>query len=294
MISFKQFLVEGGNALAKYEVKRAGRADIKQAVDFVSTATGISLADLKSNLLGSTRLTHDGKRKDSGDIDIAIVTSKYAPEDVNAKMLKALDGEGVYNTGTKVGSYAVPVNGKKVQVDLMFVNDGTWANWIYSSHQGDKSKYPGSVRNIILFTALAHTQEKDKDFVIRDGQGKPVIRASKSITMDSGMKRLFKMAKFNEKTGAYNKTVNTVSPEEIEDHLKKIGKNIKFSKDLEHTNNPDDVAKFIFGKGAKASDLDTAEEVIKQIKKVPNAAEIIAASRSELTRLGMEVPTELA
>lgn len=293
MISFKQFLIEGGNALAKYGVQRASQSDVKRAIDFVASATGIPSAILKKNLLGSTKLTHDGKRKDSGDIDIAVVTSDYAPEEVNKQMIDALDGEGVYNAGTKVGSYAVPVNGKKVQVDLMFVNDDKWATWIYSSSQGDKSKYPGAVRNIILFTALAHTQEKDKDFVIRDDEGKPVIRASKSITMDSGMKRLFKMAKFNEKTGSYNKTVATVSPEEIEDHLKKIGKNIKFSKDLEKTNNPDDVAKFIFGKNVKAADLDTAEEVIKQIKKLPNSKEIISASKSELTRLGMEVPKEL-
>lgn len=294
MISFKQFLIEGGNALAKYGVQRAMKSDIEAALKFVAGTTDIPIEQLKGNLLGSTKLTYTGKRKDSGDIDIAVVASDFAPEEVNSDMLKATNSEGGYNSGTKVGSYAVPVNGKKVQVDLMFVGDGKWANWIYSSSHGDKSKYPGSVRNIILFTALAHTQEKGKDFVIRDKDGKSVVRASKSITMDAGMKRMFKMAKFNDKTGTYNKTVASVSADEIEEHLKKIGKNIKFSKDLEKTSNPDDVARFIFGPRVKASDLDTAEEVIKQVKKLPNAREILSASKSELTRLGMEVPKELA
>ena len=293
MMSFKQFLIEGGKATAKFNTDRANSSDIEKALEFVHQSTNIPLNILKSNLLGSTRLTYAGKKPDSGDIDIAIPFSEYPIEGVNDKMLKAVSGEGTYNAGTKVGSYAVPVNGKKVQVDLMFVSNADWATWMYSSFQGEKSKYPGVVRNIILFAALAHTQEKDKDFVIRDDEGKPVIRASKSITMDSGMKRLFKMAKFNEKTGKYNKTISTVTPEEIENHLKKIGKNIKFSKDLEHTNNPDDIAKFIFGKGVKAKDLDTAEQVIAQIKKLPNAREIIAASKSELTRIGLEVPKEL-
>ena len=293
MISFKQFLIEGGNAVSKFDVKRASQEDVKAALAFVAKHTSIPLGELQDNLLGSTRLVHAGKKPDSGDIDIAIPFSEYPIEGINEKMLKAVSGEGTYNAGTKVGSYAVPVNGKKVQVDLMFVSNADWATWMYSSFQGEKSKYPGAVRNIILFTALAHTQEKDKDFVIRDDEGKPVIRASKSITMDSGMKRLFKMAKFNEKTGKYNKTISTVTPEEIEDHLKKIGKNIKFSKDLEHTNNPDDIARFIFGKGVKAKDLDTAEQVIAQIKKLPNARQIIAASKSELSRIGLEVPKEL-
>jgi hypothetical protein len=37
----------------------------------------------------------------------------------------------------------------------------------------------------------------------------------------------------------------------------------------------------------------TAEDVIKQIKKLKNANEILEAARAELTRLKMEVPAEL-
>ena len=293
MITFKEFLAEGGNATAKYKTARASAADIKAALQFVSKVIGVPVETLRNDLLGSTELTLLGKKKDSGDIDIAFSLEDSDVDTIHAKMLKAVNGEGTFNPGTKIGSYAVPVNGKKVQVDLMFVKNKDWAKFIYHSSQGDTSAYPGAVRNILLFTALAHTQEKGKDFVLRDETGNPYARASKSITLDSGMKRLFKMAKYNEKTGKYNMTMNTVSPEELEDHLKKMGHNIKFSKELEHTDDPKQIVQFIFGKNAKVEDAKTAEGVIKLIKKLPNAAEIIAAGKRELERLKLPIPAEL-
>lgn len=293
MITFKQFLAEGGAATAKFNTQRATKEDIEAALKFVSKTLGISYNNLKADLLGSTELTLLGKKKDSGDIDLAMSTSDATPEVVDEAM-KDAGVEGAYNPGTKVGSYAVPVGGdKKVQFDFMYVKNKDWAKFIYHSEQGNGSEYQGAVRNIILLTALAHTQEPGKDFVLRDETGKAVVRASKSITMSDGMKRLFKMAKVNAKTGAYGKTVDTVSPQEIEDHLRAIGKNIKFSHDPETTDTPDHIAEFIFGAGVKAKDIMSAENVIAQIKKLKNSAQIIAACKSELNRLKLPVPKEL-
>lgn len=293
MITFKQFLLEGGHATSKYDVQRADASDIKGALQFVSKALGVSFDTLKNDLLGSTELTLLGKKKDSGDIDIAFSLEKSDVEDINKKMLNATNDEGGYNSGTRVGSYAIPVNGKKVQVDLMFVNNKDWAKFIYHSEQGVGSEYPGAVRNIILMTALAHTQEPGKDFVMRDEDGRAVVRASKSIKMDLGMERLFKMAKVNAKTGKYNKGLDKVDPKEIEAHLQSLGKKVKFSHDPEITDNPNHIAEYVFGKGVKAKDIMSAENVIKQIKKLKNASEIIAACKSELERLKLPVPKEL-
>ena len=293
MKTFKEFLLEGGNATSKYSTQRATSADIQKVLSKISTILSIPVDNLKADLLGSTGLTLKGIKKDSGDIDIAMNAQDSDITEIDKKMKAAVNGEGTYNSGTKVGSYAFPVNDKKVQVDLMFVNNKDWAKFIYHSAQGDGSNYPGAVRNIILFTALAHTQKDGEDFVIRDESGKSVVRASKAIRMDSGMQRLFKMAKKNPKTGEYNKSVETVSPDELEAHLKEIGKDIKFSKDQDHTNNPDEVAAHIFGKGVKASDLMTAEDVIKQVNKLKNASEVKSAARKELERLKMEIPSEL-
>jgi len=287
MISFKQFLTEGGHATAKYSTERATQKDVKSAIDFVSRATGISPTQLKNSLLGSTRLTASGKKEDSGDIDIALPYDDANVSDVHRKMMKAVNDEGLFNAGTKVGSYAVPVNGKKVQVDLMFVDNMNWANFIYHSAQGDGSKYPGAVRNIILFTALAHTQEPGKDFIIRDSSGRTVARASRSITLADGMKRLFKYAKPG------NKTLDKVSPEKLRDFLKTINQDAEFSDKEEPTSDPSKIVSFIFGSGVKPEDVTTAEDVIKLVKKLKNGKRILKVSRSELEKAHLPVPDEL-
>jgi hypothetical protein len=293
MFTFKQFLLEGGHATEKWNTSRADQSDIKASLKFVSNATGIPVETLTADLLGSTTLTLLGKKKDSGDIDIALSHRESDPEEINKKMLDATNGEGLYNPGTKVGSYAVPVNGKKVQVDLMYVGSKDWAKFSYHSEVGNGSKYPGVVRNIILTTALSMTQEPGKDFVLKDEDGKTIARASKSIKLDHGMERLFKMSKLNAKTGKYNKSLDKAEPSDIDAHLKSIGKSVKFSHDTDLTENPDDVAKFIFGPSVKAKDIMSAENVIVQIKKLKNAKEILAKCKSELTRLKLEIPEEL-
>jgi len=294
MLSFKQFLVESKQRAHKYSTKRANAADVKTALEFTSKVLGIPVSALKDDLIGSAKLTLMGRKKDSGDIDIAVKTDDV--DDIHQKMLKAVNGEGVHNAGTKVGSYSVPIGDKHIQVDLMFVKNKDWAKWIYGSEHGAGSKYPGAVRNIILMTALAHTQEPGKDFVHRDSEGKPVVRASKSIKMDSGMERLFKMAKYNKKTGRYNKGIEKVKPEQIEAHLKDIGSNVKFSHDPDITDNPDHVAAHVFGKGVRANLLTSAENVIRQIHNIKNLnlqKTIIAACKSELKRLKLPIPVEL-
>ncbi len=294
MVTFKQFLTEGGHATSKHATQRATPADVAQVLLFTSRALKIPRDTLKNDLIGSAKLTILGKKKDSSDVDIALAMKDHDPADTNNLMLKAVGGKGSYNPGTKVGSYAVPVGeDRRVQVDLMFVSDKSWAKWIYHSSEGDESQYPGAVRNIILMTALAYTQEHGKDFVHRDHEGKPVMRASKSIKMDLGMERLFKMAKFNKKTGRYNKGIEKVDPKEIEAHLHELGMHVEFSHDPEITNNPDHVASFVFGAGVKAKDLMTAEDVIKHVHEMANAREVVQACRSELKRLKLPVPTEL-
>lgn len=293
MLTFKQFLAEGGHATEKFNTSRANQSDVKGALSFISKTLDIPVEQLQKDLLGSTELTLLGKKKDSGDLDIAFSLKDADVKTIDAKMKAATNDEGGYNAGTRVGSYAVPVNGKKVQVDLMFVNNKDWAKFIYHSEIGNGSEYPGAVRNIILMTALAHTQEPGKDYVLRDENGKAVVRASRSIKMDLGMERLFKMAKVNAKTGKYNKGLDKVDPKEIEAHLQSLGKKVKFSHDPEITDNPDHIAAFVFGNSVKAKDLMSAENVVKQIKKLKNAEEISSAAKSELERLNLPVPKEL-
>jgi hypothetical protein len=294
MISFKQFLTEGGHATEKYGTSRAKQADISAALKYVSSIIKIPEQELKSSLLGSTELTLLGKRESSGDVDIAVEIDGDNYSEINKKMLAAVDNNGYWNQGSKIGSYAVPVNGKKVQVDLMFVSSKEWAKFIYHSADGRGSKYPGAVRNIILFTALSFVQEVGKDFVERDADGNITARASRSIKLDTGMERLFKRAKYNPKTGKTNKTLEKVTADELASHLKQVGKNIEFEKDAGIINVPDKVAAFIFGDGVKAKDIMTAEDVIKQIKdKMEGADKILERASKELKKNNLPIPTEL-
>lgn len=291
MITFKQFLIEGGNATSKWHTERANQSDVKAALEFVSKAINVPYETLKRDLLGSTELTLLGKKKDSGDIDIAFSVKDADAESIDEKMRAATNGEGGYNKGTRVGSYAVPVNGKKVQVDLMFVNDKDWAKFIYHSSLGNGSKYPGAVRNILMFTALTKRQVPGEDFVLRDDEGNVLARASRSIKMDTGMERLFKVAK-KTKNG-YSKMLDKVGPEDVTAFLKELGKEVKFKGDPDITSDPATVVQFIFGKGVKPEDVKTAEQVIALIKKQKDAAEILKAGKSELERLKMVVPEEM-
>lgn len=291
MISFKQFLIEGGIATKKYQTTRANKEDILAALSFISSTLGIKLETLKSNLLGSTRLTLEGKRKDSGDIDIAIPMALYSKDEIHDKMMEATKNQGSFNKGNKVGSYAVPVNGHNVQADLMFVTNTKWARFAYHSSHGDGSDYPGAVRTILLITALSHKIEEGKDFVLKD-KDQIIARAVRAFRLDRGLVRTFKRTKFNEKKQAFNKTLDKVTPEELDAHLKHLGKKIEYAHSEDVIDNPNDAVHFIFGPHTEPEDVETAEGVIRQIKKLPKAKEILEDAKKRLEDAKLPVPKE--
>ena len=286
MLTFRQFLAEGGHATEKYGTGRVSQADLRRALSFTSRALGTSEQDLTANLLGSGHLLLSGHKKDSGDIDIALPDD--AMEDTHAAMLKAVGGKGTLNKGTKVGSYAVPVGDRSVQVDLMFVPDVEWAKFIYSSEHGRKSKYPGAVRNIILMAAVAQTQRPGEDIVVKDGDN-VIARASRSLKLQGGLERLFKVAKLK-KDGTRSKTLDKVEPEEVA----KLAKGAKFSTEADLISDPQQVLSWLFGKGVTPDMVRTAEQVIHLIKaKLPNAKAVLKKAVTELQQAKLPVPEEL-
>ena len=291
MITFRQYLAEGGSATEEYGTERANKNDIEAVLRVVSKALQIPVDTLAADLLGSTRVTLAGKRKDSGDIDIAMSLEDSDVKTIDAKMLALANGQGAYNPGTKVGSYAVPANGKKIQVDLMYVKNKDWARFIYHSEIGDGSKYSGAARNLMLRAALAVMIEPDKDFVHADETGREVARARKGITMDQGLRRIFRLARVNAKTGKHNKSMTAVEPEELAAFMKSIGKDVKFSMDRDATDNPKEVVEFIFGPGTDPKAVGTAEGVLALIKKHPKADEIMKIAKSESEKLNFPIPS---
>lgn len=293
-ITFRTFLLlEGGNATEKYGVERANKQDIEKAIELVSKALQVDLKIISAGLLGSTEVTLAGQKQDSGDIDIAMSTDDIDMDEVNKKMLTLCNNEGSLNRGTSIGSYAVDVGGKKVQVDLMFVKSKDWAKFIYHSAHGRGSNYQGVVRNFLLMAAVRYTQEPGKDIIIKK-KDDVIARASRALKPDTGLERLFKMATTSKRSGKMGRNLQKVEPAQLQQHIDSlVGKPVKFSHDAEIINDPDEVAKFIFGSNVKAKDIMTAEQVIERIKKLPNAAEIFKAARADLENSNLPIPKEM-
>ena len=295
-LTFKRFLIkEGGNATAEWKTKRAFPGDVKKALELTATALGVKVADLSQSLLGTSRLTFANKKSSSGDIDIA-VNNKNFP-DFHEKMQQLVGQQGVYNTGTKVGSYAVDVGSKKVQVDLMFVDSEDLAKFSYYSSEGENSAYPGAVRNIMLMTLATFMLEDGKDFVIKN-EDEIIARASRSLKLNVGLERLFKVAKKRKDGEGRVKSLEKVSPDELEQELKdidpdKIG---KFEKSPAVINDPDEIAHFFFGKNIFAKDIMTAEQVAKLINKKfsgSTLADVKKQIKYQLEKSEFVVPKEL-
>lgn len=281
MITFKQFISEGGAATAKLGTHRATKAQVEQALAAVAKVLRLPPDEVKAAALGSVHLVLSGHKKDAGDVDLAMPVEQM--EKLDALMRSKF--EGSLNKGTMVGSYAVPVDDGTVQVDLMFSPDVEWSKFIYSSEHGRKSKYPGAVRNILMMTAVSMIQKPGEDAVKKVGD-QVIARASRSMKLSTGLERLFKLAK-QKKDGTYAKSLEKVEPSELRAHLD------KFKPEADPITDPKRVVEWLFGKGVGPKDVETAEQVVALIKKLPNGKDILKQAAKELEKSGLPVPTEL-
>jgi hypothetical protein len=278
--SFKNFLLmEGGNATKEYKTERANKDEIDVAIAFVADATGIHKDFLKSNLLGSGQVVLDGHKASAGDIDVAMPISEFDPKEIHKKIMAAVNDEGEFNSGTDVGSYAVPVSrSKKVQWDFMYVNSTQWAKFMYHSAEGHSSRYPGSVRNMLMMAIVSETLPKafsTKDYDVYSDKndlrvydketGQEIIRASTAIKLSTGLERLFKIAPFSKRDPSKrNGSMEKVTPDEVRKELENIGINeIDFNPKADIVNDPDKVVKRLFGKNSKKEDFLTTEAVMQ-------------------------------
>jgi hypothetical protein len=282
-------LLEGGQATKKFGTRRVTQADIEPAVQFVAVALGITPEEVYSRLVGSSERLLAGDIADSGDLDIIFPYSQL--DEIHTKMLSAVDQQGTYYPGPRVGSYAIPVNDASIQVDFNYVSDDEWAKFIYHSEMGRDSRYKSAVRNILLAAAQQFTQVPGEDVIVREDD-RVVVKAARSIYLPVGCRRVFKVAKFNAKTGKTNKTLAKVTPEDVQAELDRRGITDTFSPEVDVITDPDLVVSSLF-KGAKASDAMSAEDVIDLIRERPDASEIIEAAKVELARSGYAIPSEL-
>lgn len=291
MITFKQFLVEGGKATEKYGTVRATRADMKAAIAFVAKTIGVSAATLKDRLLGSGRLTYNGVQPDSGDVDLAISTDEVQKDDAVSKMTAAV-GHAPHVTGGSTYSFAVPTGEKrKVQVDLMFVPDVNWAK--FSHHASEHSKHKSGVRNELLHSALKFTMQDGKDLRIKDDAGADIVRASRAYKLIDGVERIFKVAPPRKDGKGRVKSVEKASAEQVKTTLSDLGIKQSFSDKPDIIRDPDRFAELLFGRGTTGSQMMTVEQLIKLINARPDAEDILKDAVRGIKRLNFKVPDEL-
>ena len=165
MLRFKEFIKEGGGAVG--DVVRINQQNVEATLKAISTKIikPLKITTKDIGILGST-----GKRKpggSSGDIDIAIDANKVlranaiqiADElfDFIAGKAKKVSNTVVSNKGTGVISLQFPISNtdgkqknKKVQLDLMIVDNLDLAKFNFWSPHEEQSKWKGIYRNIIL------------------------------------------------------------------------------------------------------------------------------------------------
>jgi len=165
MLRFKEFIKEGGGAVG--DVDRINQENVEATLKAISTKIikPLKITTKDIGVLGST-----GKRKpggSSGDIDIAIDANKVlranaiqiADElfDFIAGKAKKVSNTVVSNKGTGVISLQFPISNtdgkqknKKVQLDLMIVDNLDLAKFNFWSPHEEQSKWKGIYRNIIL------------------------------------------------------------------------------------------------------------------------------------------------
>ena len=251
---------QGGYALKNAGVQRIKRSDIPATIAHVAKLLNIPKKDL--HRIGST-----GKVNDSGDIDLAIDSTKYDPEHLHSKLVAKVGEErSVANRGTKVNSYAVPIRGDDskglVQVDLMYTPNIEWAKFSYHS-EGENSKYKGAVRTILLMATAAALNEKGTDHFEYEEDGSLSIRAGRTLDLSTGLRRIFQHRP-NRKDGTGK--VKTLKSIPIED-FKREYPNIEVKGGQITVDDPQKVLKVLFGSGVTPNDVRSAEQVLRLIKK---------------------------
>lgn len=153
-------LLEGGNVFKDAEgqplTQRIQQSDVLATINFIENLVGIEFP--QGHWLGST-----GRAATSGDLDLAVDSTKVSKEDIAAILSnwatknKLKPQEWVVKKGEV--HFKTPIAGdpKKgfVQTDFMFLPNLDWGTFFYAG--GEDSVYKGMYRNILM-SSLAKQQ----------------------------------------------------------------------------------------------------------------------------------------
>lgn len=273
-ISYLQesLLIEGGAAIkgASRVTQVEARHVIPDLISKISKVTGVDKEKIKS--VGSAG--HKPADTDtSGDIDIAIEcdvdVAKNALKDLayDHETFKAMSAINVY-------SFATKVNGKIVQVDLIPVENVNFAVWSFISDEDDLAKgLKGAQRNEVIFAVTKHADLRSK----KNDNGDIVEMDRYFFDLSKGLMKGHQ-TRYNSK-GKLTKNFTTTGKELV-------------------SNDPEKVAKILFGKKAKASKLVTFDQVWEAINSPDfpfkdSLDDIIKMTKSGIEKKNLKVPDVL-
>lgn len=261
-----KLIKQGGNVFP--QSVRILRDQIKPTLKNLSAVLKIPVQELEQNLLGST-----GQTESSGDIDIAIDSSKYDFDSISKRCIDKVGQKHVkFLKGFDSIHLLFPIAGTKqeqVQIDLFVSENTNWTKFFFHS-PGDRSKYKGVQRTLLISSVISATNQTKVD------EGELVSREGWVMVPKKGVQyqRRFRV---KNKQGIYNKTF-------------RIKRSEKFISD------PHKVITKFFGKDVKQENLDSFESTLNIIKSSKNEQEqqlIFEIFKKRLGDSGNIIPEEV-
>lgn len=293
LFELEQKLVqEGGNA-----VPGVGRINQENVDATLKTIYNKLLPKLKVDVAHTASLGSTGKKApgdSSGDIDMAISIQDLVqnngletPKEIYDFVKSVADSTGYPvrdMRGMGLISLAWPivnVDGKqpdaKVQLDLMTVDSIDWARWAYYSPGFKDSPYKGLYRNELMVAVAKYMDYEDLETAMdKDGTEVPATWRRKFFDLGKGLMQ---------------GTQTRMGKNGITKVHKTIDKSIV-------SQDPEAVAKIMFGPDARTSDLLTFEQTFSAIMKpnfpyAENRQAILKMAKDGILNKGYPVPPEL-
>jgi len=265
-----------GKALPGVVTVPINRDDVFDTVTYVADCMGIWVGDLVT--IGST-----GKADISGDVDLIVDITKFDPEQIHNHMLGLLGHERCFfNKGTSIGSYAAPIAGittnDLVQVDVMFVPNMEWAKFSFFSTGGIGTEHKGVIRNVLLQSVAGTLDVPGIDLTVYDDESQfPYIKIKRGMDINRGFRRIIQHNPKKKRGNAYTATPVSISMED----LMSTYPTIDFSNLMEYPTifNPEDALQEMFGFPVKREEVNTAEQVVLLINKLPHDRKSVVRER---------------
>lgn len=283
MQTFKQFLIEGGQAIPGTSRINQLNVDSTLSDIYDRFLPVINIDKSKTVLLGSTGKknpeANGGYHGTSGDIDLAV------PSDIDTDTILKAGKDLGYNvrnmSGINVVSIAWPIvntDGKQedqfVQLDIMPVNSLEWAEWAYFSPSYKESQYKGLFRNEIMYAVAKYAE---LNIIDQTDDGLAVAWERLFFDLNKGLMK-GTQSRVGSK-GSLLKNAKTTSKEVV-------------------SNNPDEIAKILFGDSFSSKDLMTWEDTLKAVtspkfKYKDKLKDILVMTSKGIKGKGQDLPPEL-